>query len=260
MSGGHLGHKFKDWNSNSLGIKNFSFTRGSFLIFNLSYSIFFIQKAFLFLKQMSRRGSIVMYTDSGKASSVAVKSAAEFASISYINNLWIGGTLTNFRETIYKFLRISFNSVINAKIRRYKSGLSKLDFVPEVVVCSSEFHLPFVINEANSLLLPTVGIVDSNVRLLESTYPVLLNDDSYLTAKSLFFIFSSAYWFGRADFAMRHLSITNSFILFNIFKKFNIDLFLYTHVSTVEVWIKRLKARSRFLPPNVFSLLETLFY
>jgi ribosomal protein S2 len=257
FSGGHLGHKFVDWNPNSLGVKNFSFARGNFLVFNLSYSIFFIQKAFLFLKQMSRRGAIFLYADNGKASSTTVKLAAEFAGISYINNLWIGGTLTNFRETVFKFLRA--NSSSNIKSRRYKLGLSKLDFVPEVVVCSSEFYLPFVIAESNSLLLPTVSIVDSNVKLVESTFPVLLNDDSFLTSKSLFFVFSSGYWFGRADFAMRHLNITNSYVLHNIFKKFNIDFCTHIHEKSVEVWVKRLKMRNSFLSPSVFALLELVY-
>jgi len=253
FSGGHLGHKFSDWNPNALGVKNFSFMRGNFLIFNLSYSIFFVQKAFLFLKQMSRRGSIFLYADNGKLSSAAIKLAAEFANVSYINNLWIGGTLTNFRETVFKFLRANF--ITGSKSKRYKLGLSRLDFVPEVVVCSSEFYLPFTISESNSLLLPTVAIVDSNVKLIESTFPVLLNDDSFLTVKSLFFVFSSGYWFGRADFAMRHLNIANSFILSNILKNFSINL-SFSFEKSVEVWVNQLKTRGNFLCPSIFELLR----
>ncbi len=171
-----------------------------------------MQKSYLFLKQMAYRGAIVLYVDSTRQQGgLAVKNAAMFANIPYIANLWAGGTLTNFREVVYKVTRKARNRVANlaTKTSRYVSGLYKLDFVPEVVVSSSEFHSPFTVSESNLLRIPSLAIVDTNVISLESTYPILFNDDSFLTLKFMFFVLSSSYWFGRADFSMRYLGVTN---------------------------------------------------
>jgi len=216
ISGGHVGHRLSEWfPSTGLGIFNFYLKRGKFIMFNLNKTIFFVNKACSFLKQMSRRGSLFLYVDSGRSSSLLVKSAAIFSKIAFVTTLWAGGILTNFRNTVFSSLKKGKKHFF---LKKYRLGLSKLDFLPEVIVCSSEFYLPFAISEANTLLIPSVAVVDSNLRVVESTYPIPLNDDSNPATKIAFFAFSSTFWFGRADFALRYLRIMNRFILFNINK------------------------------------------
>lgn len=253
-SGGHVGHRFSAWRPAAMGLKHFQNVRGGFVLFNLHRSGYYIQKAFLLFKKMSQRGSVVLYIDSGKVASSVIKSAGLFSNIPYISTLWIGGILTNFRETVYK-LRKSNQSLIKKNRKTLPIGLLHLDFVPEIIVSSSEFYSPFAIAEANTLSIPSISIVDSNLAFIESTYPIPLNDDSFLTIKSLFFIFSSAYWFGRADFAMRYLKITNSFLLKKILKN-NSFSSLFLAERSIKSWSRGIKLRKTFVSANTLTIVK----
>jgi small subunit ribosomal protein S2 len=211
-SGSQFGHSIRDWRPSVLGLNNFVYRRNEFLIFNLKNSFFFLQKAYLFLKRMAYKDSIVLYIDSTGVGSQAIKNAATFANIPYITSLWAGGTLTNFREVVYKVSRKARNFEMRTKTMKYMSGVYQLDFVPEIVVSSSEFYSPFAVSESNSLSIPSIAVVDSNIFSLESAYPVLLNDNSFLATKILFFVFSSSYWFGKADFSMRYFGVANALL------------------------------------------------
>ena len=64
------------------------------------------------------------------------------------------------------------------------------------------------------------------------------------------------YWFGRADFAMRHLSIINEFIIAFVLKKFNIEKVFNFSNKILKFWLKRLKIQAKFISPSVFKLLN----
>lgn len=239
-SGSQFGHRISEWRPSILGSNNFISKRNEFLIFNLKNSLVFLQKAYLFFKQMSYRGSIALYIDGGKLNSLIIKAAASFVNVSYISNLWAGGTLTNFREVIYKVSRKSKNlRRLKNKTLRYISGVYQLDFIPEVIISSSEFYSPFAITESNTLLIPSIAVSDSNIISLESTYPVLLNDDSFLTIKSIFFVLSSSYWFGKADFAMRYLGATGL-----ILRKLLLFSSIILNKHSLRGWLRSIRKRS----------------
>lgn len=254
-SGGHIGHRFSMWKPVALGLKHFQSVRGGFVLFNLYRTGFFIQKAFLLFKKMSQRGAVALYIDSGKVASSAIKSAGLFSNIPYISTLWIGGILTNFRETVYKLRKSYQSSSLKKNKRSIPTGLLHLDFVPEIIISSSEFYSPFAVAEANTLLIPSISVVDSNLAFVESTYPIPLNDDSFLTIKSLFFIFSSAYWFGRADFAMRYLKITNSFLFKKILKNNSLSS-LSSVERSIKSWIRSIKLRKAFVSANTLTIIK----
>lgn len=234
FSGGHVGHLLIEWYpERGVGLKNLSYSRANFIFFNLNKTVFFLNKACVFIKQMSKRGVVPLYVGNTKYSSAVVKSAGMFANINFIVDSWIGGLLTNFKNVVH--LPLKKNKVNNKK---HLFGLKRLDFVPELVLCSSEFYAPFAVSESNTLLLPTIGVVDSNVRVVESTYPVVLNDDSALVFKNLFFFFSSSFWFGRADFAMSYLSIMHRCILSVICSNnLNLVKFNFNSVKKFQKWL-----------------------
>lgn len=116
-----MGHRFSEWKPNAVGVINFSFVHGAFLVFNLIYTIFFVQRAFLFLKQMSLRGSSLLYVESSVYSISTLKSAAGLVNVSYIVSSWIGGTLTNFKETVHKLLK--------KKLMLFQKGCGRIDKV-----------------------------------------------------------------------------------------------------------------------------------
>lgn len=246
-AGSQFGHSTRDWRPSALGLSSFTYRRGEFLVFNLKNSFFFLQKAYLFLKKMAYKDSIVLYIDSTEVSSLAVKNAASFAGIPYIASLWAGGTLTNFREVVYKVSRKARISEMRTKTMKYMSGVYQLDFVPEVVVSSSEFYSPFAVSESNLLSIPSIAVADSNIFSLESAYPILLNDDSFLATKVLFFIFSSSYWFGKADFSMRYFGVTNAAIYKSISLAFVVGLSILKknlkRRRPLKRWLRRVKER-----------------
>jgi small subunit ribosomal protein S2 len=240
-AGSQFGHSTRDWRPSILGVNNFAYRRNEFLVFNLKNSFFFLQKAYLFLKKMAYKDSIFLYVDSTGVSNLAVKNAALFANIPYVANLWAGGTLTNFREVVYKVSRKARNSELRTKTMKYMSGVYQLDFVPEVIVSSSEFYSPFAVSESNLLSIPSIAVADSNIFSLESAYPVLLNDDSFLSTKMLFFVFSSSYWFGKADFSVRYFGITNAVIYRSVASS------LIVGISIIKKSLKRRRPLRKWL-------------
>jgi len=258
--GAHFGHKFKVWKPKALGIYNFLILFSGFVIFNLQFLSFFLQKAFFFVKKNSLKGALILYVDSRKSAiaSNTLKSIATVSGISFINDLWTGGLISNFKETIYSFMsKRSFKRT--TKYKRF--GVRNLDFLPEIVVTASEFYSPFCVSECNTLLIPTVGVVDSNVKVVESTYPIFFNDDSVAFSRILFYLFTAQYWFGRADFALRYLGISTSFILLIIknYLNFSFDNEKILSLNKIiKMWLKRIRARRIALPSNLFFTFKYL--
>jgi small subunit ribosomal protein S2 len=264
FSGGHVGHLFANWYPNfGVGLKHLSYRRANFIFFNLNKTVFFLNKACTIIKQMAKRGAVLLYVGTTFFSYPVVRLAGIYSKISYIADLWVGGLLTNFKNVVYlplkkinskKGIIFATNSYINEK-NKHLYGLKKLDFVPELVLCSSEADSPFTISEANNLLIPTIAVVDSNVRIVESTYPVVLNDDSSLVFKNLFFIFSSSFWFGRADFAMSYLCVMHKFILDLIL--FNIKI-KNSDFKKFQKWFSHAKNISSTVSPTVKDFLRSI--
>ena len=98
-AGVHFGHQSKRWNPK---MKPFIFEKRNALhIINLGATVHQLDAATKFLSAIAARGGKVLFVGCKKQAQEAIKEAAEACGQFYVNQRWLGGTLTN-RATIRK--------------------------------------------------------------------------------------------------------------------------------------------------------------
>ena len=124
-------------------------------------------------------------------------------SLAYCNEKWVGGLLTNWKQ-VSKYIQVfgkfskKFGSFVNQnniyfprfkKLHRDFQGFSfktslKKDYIlpfkskPDLIILINSSDNKDLIQEANNLNIPIIGIVNSNTKPLGITYPVSGNSNS----------------------------------------------------------------------------------
>ena len=105
-AGVHFGHQTKRWNPK---MKPFIFEkRNSIYIINLSETVKQLQEATDFLANVARNGGKVLFIGCKKQAQEAVKEAAQACGQLYVNQRWLGGTLTNLTTIRKSVGRLSY--------------------------------------------------------------------------------------------------------------------------------------------------------
>src|SRR5439155_26656832 len=92
-AGVHFGHQTKRWNPK---MKPFIFEqRNQIYIINLDETVVQLRRATEFLREVTRRGGKILFVGCKKQAQEAVKEAALACGQFYVNQRWLGGTLTN---------------------------------------------------------------------------------------------------------------------------------------------------------------------
>lgn len=94
-AGVHFGHQTKRWNP-KMG-KYIYATRNDIHIIDLQISVDHVEAAYQFVKSVVQDGKSVLFVGTKKQAQDAIKQEAERCGMYYINQRWLGGTLTNFK-------------------------------------------------------------------------------------------------------------------------------------------------------------------
>ena len=98
-AGVHFGHQTRRWNPK---MKPYIFQeRNGIYIIDLSKTIVRVREVYEIVKQMARSNKVVLFVGTKKQAQDAVKEEAERCGTFFVNQRWLGGTLTNF-ATIQK--------------------------------------------------------------------------------------------------------------------------------------------------------------
>jgi ribosomal protein S2 len=98
-AGVHFGHQTRRWNPK---MKRFIFgERNGIYIIDLEQTLTRVETAYNFVRDLSAQGGTVLFIGTKKQAQDPVRSYAEKCGMSYVNERWLGGMLTNF-ETIAK--------------------------------------------------------------------------------------------------------------------------------------------------------------
>ena len=93
-AGVHFGHQTKYWNPK---MKPFIFTTYKKLhIINLEKSVEHFNKALEFIAKISKNNSKILFVGTKRAARELIEKHAIDCDMPYVNNRWLGGTLTNF--------------------------------------------------------------------------------------------------------------------------------------------------------------------
>jgi small subunit ribosomal protein S2 len=195
-AGVHFGHQTKRWNPK---MKPFIFEqRNSIYIINLSETVKQLQAATDFLANVARNGGKVLFIGCKKQAQEAVREAAQACGQLYVNQRWLGGTLTNLMTIRKSVGRLSYLEQIEKspeysqmgkqeisalrreaeKLRRNLEGIRTMERLPEALVVIDTTREAIAVAEARRLNIPTVAVVDTNADPDLVTYPIAGNDDA----------------------------------------------------------------------------------
>ena len=195
-AGVHFGHHTKRWNPK---MKNYIFTsRNGIHIIDLRLTVEKCEEAYAFIKNISSEGGYVLFVGTKKQAQDIVKEEAERCGMPYINQRWLGGTLTNFltiRERVERLKNLKkqeeegyiskLSIKIQTKLRREKekltkilTGIKEMTSLPQVVFVTDTHKERSAILESRKLKIPIISIIDTNCDPDEVDFPLPGNDDA----------------------------------------------------------------------------------
>ena len=223
-AGVHFGHQTKKWNPK---MKKYIFTdRNAIHIINLEDTQKQIDKAYLFVKEKASKGASVLFVGTKKQASETVQVEAERAGMFYVNNRWLGGTLTNFTtirsridrmnklnqmEQLGDFDLLPKNEVIKLKAERDKLqanllGIKDMVKLPSLIILVDPKNEHICVKEAKRLGIPTVGIVDTNCDPDDVDVCIPANDDAIRSVKLILNALTDAIIEGRDGVTLRDMN------------------------------------------------------
>ena len=195
-SGAHFGHQTRRWNP-----KMEEYLYGSengVHIFDLTKVKPLIEEALEFLTRSVKEGKTVLILGTKKQVKDKVAEVAEKAGVPYVNERWLGGTISNFpqmQRSLKKMEEMKANMTSGfynkytkkerllidreiARLERFFGGIKTLTGVPDVLFVIDTKREAGAVHEANARKVPVVGIVDSNSDPDPIDYPIPMNDDA----------------------------------------------------------------------------------
>lgn len=195
-SGVHYGHQTKRWNPK---MKEFILEeKNDIYIIDISRTVDQIDLASKFLAGVVSGGGKVLFVGCKKQAQEAIKEAAESCGQFYVQNRWLGGTLTNLatirksvarmNEIEKKFKGPGLSKIGKkeqaslrrelARLNKNLAGLRDMEKLPGAVVVIDTTREDIAVREANRLGIPVVAIVDTNCDPELIDYPIAGNDDA----------------------------------------------------------------------------------
>jgi small subunit ribosomal protein S2 len=195
-AGVHFGHQSKKWHPR---MKPFILTvKNGVHVINLEETAKQLETAASFLSVLAKEGKKILFVGCKRQAQDAVREAAEATGQYYVNNRWLGGTLTNL-ETIRKSVqRLKYLETIEsqpefkqmskkelaalgrerAKLQRNLSGIRDMNSQPDAMVIVDSHREAIAVAEGNRLGIPIVAMTDSNADPDPIAYPIASNDDA----------------------------------------------------------------------------------
>lgn len=215
-AGVHFGHQTRRWNPK---MRQFIFTeRNGIHIIDLQQTVTRLDAAISFIRDVVAGGSEVLIIGTKKQARETVEMEATRAVLPYVNNRWLGGTLTNFRtiqsrikhlhnlETSMEqgdFARLTKKEQLDIsneieRMNRYFGGIKNMERLPAAVFIIDTVKEAIAVAECKRLNIPIVSLVDTNCDPDPVAYPIPSNDDAIRAIKLILGKVADAAIEGRA--------------------------------------------------------------
>jgi len=215
-AGVHFGHQTRRWNPK---MRQFIFTeRNGIHIIDLQQTVTRLDSAITFIRDVVATGSDVLIIGTKKQARETVELEAQRSSLPYVNNRWLGGTLTNFRtiQSRIKHLQTLETSMARGdysrltkkeqldisneieRMNRYFGGIKQMDRLPAAVFIIDTVKEAIAVAECKRLNIPIVSLVDTNCDPDPVAYPIPSNDDAIRAIKLILGKVADAAIEGRA--------------------------------------------------------------
>ncbi|NLJ70444.1 MAG: 30S ribosomal protein S2 [Clostridiaceae bacterium] len=197
LEGGvHFGHQTRRWNPK---MEEYIFTeRNGIYIIDLQQTVTKIEEAYMFLRDTVMNGGHVLFVGTKTQAQESIKEEAERCGMYYVNNRWLGGTLTNY-VTIKKSIKrlkeleeMQYNGMFDVlpkkevaqlnlekeKLEKNLGGIKDMPGLPNAIFVVDPNKEHIAVHEAHRLGIPIVAIVDTNCDPDNIEYVIPGNDDA----------------------------------------------------------------------------------
>jgi small subunit ribosomal protein S2 len=194
-AGVHFGHQTHRWNPRMqpylFGVRN------GIHIIDLTQSVPLLSRALAMITQVVSGGGRVLFVGTKKQASEPVAQAAKRCAQYFVNSRWLGGTLTNWKTISNSIKRLRLlDERLNSeqkgltkkellqlnrerdKLERALGGIKDMGGLPDLLFVIDTNKESIAIEEAKTLGIPVVAILDSNCDPHGIDYPVPGNDDA----------------------------------------------------------------------------------
>jgi small subunit ribosomal protein S2 len=140
----------------------------------------------------------VLFVGCKKQAQEAIKEAAEACGQFYVNQRWLGGTLTNLATIRKSIGRLKYIEDLEKqpeyskmgkqeiaavrregeKLKRNLNGIRNMEKLPDAIIVIDTMREGIAVAEAKRLKIPTVAIVDTNADPDLINFPIAGNDDA----------------------------------------------------------------------------------
>ena len=195
-AGVHFGHQTRYWNPK---MAPYIFgERSRIHIINLERTLPLYHESLEFVKRLVADGGTMLFVGTKRAARESIAEQAKRCGMPFVNQRWLGGTLTNFktvRQSIRRmkeleqqsedgtFDRLGKKEVITLrremdKLERSLGGIKEMGGLPDALFIIDVGHEKIAISEARKLNIPIVAIVDTNNSPEGVDYVIPGNDDA----------------------------------------------------------------------------------
>ena len=194
-TGAHFGHQTHRWNPK---MKPYIFgDRNGVHILDLSQTVPLFARALDFVSSAVASGGKVLFVGTKRQAQDPVRDAAQRSGQHFVNHRWLGGMLTNWKTISNSIKRMkSLEEQLSGdttgltkkevlqltrerdKLEQSLGGIRDMGGVPAVMFVIDANKEELAIKEANTLGIPVVAILDSNVSPDGIAFPVPANDDA----------------------------------------------------------------------------------
>jgi len=194
-SGVHFGHPTQKWNPAFK--KYIAGQKNGIHIIDVQQTIENLHKAIKELLKIASNGGNILFVGTKKQAKEVIQEGADKCGMFYVNERWLGGTLTNFStikrsikrlkvlekegSDVYKNLTKKELNGLNRernKLSDLHRGIREMRYLPAALFVVDINNEKIAILEAKRLGIPVFALVDSNADPLQVDYPIPGNDDS----------------------------------------------------------------------------------
>ncbi len=209
-AGVHFGHRTRRWNPK---MRPYIFTeRSKIHIIDLQQTVVRLNEYYNLVRDTVAKGGTVLFVGTKRQAQASVQQEAERCSMPYINQRWLGGTLTNWvtiKQRLDYLLRMErridagdFRNLSKKeqlsiqrevdKLNDRIGGLKIMRRLPEMLFIVDTNLEDLAVKEANKLKVPIIGMVDTNSDPDPIDYVIPSNDDAIRAVKLIVSIIANA--------------------------------------------------------------------
>ena len=195
-SGVHFGHQTRRWNPH---MKRYIFThRNGIHIIDLQQTLVLLEEASKSISKIVADGGDILFVGTKKQAQEAIHTEASRCDMLYVNQRWLGGTLTNFQtirsrvDYMIQLEQAKENGQTQrltkreglkrdeelARLQKYFGGIRNMKRLPGALFVIDLEKEHICVAEAQRMGIPVAAVVDSNCDPNIVTFPVPGNDDA----------------------------------------------------------------------------------